>query len=227
MIQIEKLTIRYDELFALNSVSLELETGKIHGVIGPNGAGKSTLIKACAGLISAYSGSIIFEGKNIRDERSWRKDNCAYAPEDVELLPYLKGYEFLQLIGSIRRTDELESKIDSFLQMLDLKSKQDELITDLSHGMRQKLAVAATLIGDTRYMLFDETLNGLDTRSLNHLKKYFRAKADSGKTILLSSHVLPLVRDWCDSVIVLDAGKISNILEAADIKNWSATDFPL
>jgi len=226
MIRIENLSIRYDDLYALDSISLELETGKIHGIIGPNGAGKSTLVKACAGLISAYDGSILFNEKNIRDERNWHKQNAAYAPEDVELLPYLKGVEFLQLIGGIRQTEQLESKIDFFFNMLDLQSKKEELISDLSHGMRQKLAVAASLIGNTPYLLFDETLNGFDTPSLNRLQTYLIEEATKGKTILFTSHVLPLVRDLCDTITILDSGKISSSLDSTGIKNWSATDFP-
>ncbi len=227
MILIENLSIRYDELYALDSITLKLEPGKIHGIIGPNGAGKSTLIKACAGLISAYDGSILFNEKNIREERNWHKQHAAYAPEDVELLPYLKGIEFMQLIGGIRQTENLKSKIEFFLSMLDLQSKQEELINDLSHGMRQKLAVAATLIGDTPYLLFDETMNGFDTPSLNRLQNYLQKEVTKGKTILLSSHVLPLVRDLCDTLTVLDAGKIVSRLDSTEIKNWSATDFPI
>lgn len=226
MIEVEKLSIRYDELFALDSISLKLETEKIHGVIGPNGAGKSTLIKACAGLINAHDGSILFNGKDIHIDRNWHKQNTAYAPEDVELLPYLKGIEFLQLIAGIRQIENTESRIDFFLDMLDLQIKKEELISDLSHGMRQKLAVAASLIGDTPFLLFDETLNGFDTPSLNRLQKYLKEEVANGKTILLSSHVLPLVHDLCDTITVLDAGKVIRQLDSAEIKNWPASEFP-
>ena len=225
MIKIENLTIIYDDITALKQVSLELPPGKIYGLIGPNGAGKSTLIKACAGLIDTYSGNIFFEGKEIRNRRSWQKEHCTYAPEDVELLPYLKGREFLQLIGSIRKSDHLEKEIHLFSTMLGLSEKENELIVDFSHGMRQKTAVVAALIGNPKYLLFDETLNGLDTVALNNLQHYIRQLADQGQTILLSSHVLPLVRSWCDEVIVLKEGKVAGILRDQEIKNWDAEDF--
>ena len=157
MIKIENLTIVYDDTTALKQVSLELPPGKIYGLIGPNGAGKSTLIKACAGLIDVYDGTIYFEGQDIRKKRRWQKEHCAYAPEDVELLPYLKGKEFLQLIGSIRKSSNLEDEIKLFSTMLGLSEKEDELITGFSHGMRQKIAAAAALIGNSQYLLFDET----------------------------------------------------------------------
>ncbi len=226
MIKIDNLTIRYDEIAALDQVSLELPPGKIYGLIGPNGAGKSTLIKACAGLIDIYEGSVFFEGKEIRRHRSWQKEHCSYAPEDVELLPYLKGQEFLQLIGRIRNSARLEEEIRQFNTMLGLAKKEDELIVDFSHGMRQKIAIAAALIGNPKYLLFDETLNGLDTRALNNLRQYMRKIAGRGKTILLSSHVLPLVRDWCDEVIVLEKGRVKNILPQKEVKQWKAEDFP-
>lgn len=225
MIKIENLTVRYDQMFALDNINLQLESGIIHGLIGANGAGKSTLIKACSGLISAYNGSILFDKKNIRENRQWQKENCAYAPEDVELLPYLSGLEFLQLIGQIRQVNDLAAKIDIFLDMLDLRSKQDEFLTDLSHGMRQKLAVAAALIGETRFLLFDETLNGFDTPSLGKVLAHLRKRAASGCTILISSHVLPMIKQLCDRVIILENGRVNKILESEEIGGWSATDY--
>ncbi len=226
MIKIENLTVRYDEITALDRVSLELAPGKIYGLIGPNGAGKSTLIKACAGLIDAYDGTIYFEGQEIRKQRSWQKEHCAYAPEDVELLPYLKGREFLQLIGNIRKSSNLKDEIKRLSTMLGLSEKEDELIIDFSHGMRQKIAIAAALVGNPKYMLFDETLNGLDTLALNQLQQHIRRLADQDKTILLSTHVLPLARNWCDEVIVLDKGCVVNILREQEINNWKAETFP-
>ena len=226
MIKIKKITVLYDETTALDRVSLELPPGKIYGIIGPNGAGKSTLIKACAGLIDTNSGTILFEGKEIRKQRSWQKEHCAYAPEDVELLPYLKGKEFLQLIGKIRKSSHLEEEIQLYSTMLGLTEKADELLVDFSHGMRQKIAAAAALIGNPQYLLFDETLNGLDTLALNNLQQHIRQLANEGKTILLSSHVLPLVQNWCDEIIVLKKGKVAGILRDSEIQNWNAENFP-
>lgn len=226
MIKIENLTIKYDDIIAVDRISLELPPAKIYGFIGPNGAGKSTLLKACAGLIDTYDGAILFEEKDIRKNRYWQKQNCAYAPEDVELLPYLKGMEFLQLIASIRTGQNSEDEIIKLIDMLGLTAKANELIIDFSHGMRQKLSVAATLISTPKYMIFDETLSGLDTIAINKLKAYIRQLAQMGKTILFSSHILSLIRDWSDQVIVLDDGKVSGILKNDEIKNWPATDFP-
>ena len=110
--------------------------------------------------------------------------------------------------------------------MLGLSEKEDELIIDFSHGMRQKIAIAAALVGNPKYMLFDETLNGLDTLALNQLQQHIRRLADQDKTILLSTHVLPLARNWCDEVIVLDKGCVVNILREQEINNWKAETFP-
>ncbi len=226
MIKIDKLTILFDDIKAVDSISLELRPGKIYGIIGPNGAGKSTLLKACAGLISPYDGSIIFEQKDIRKNRKWQKQNCAYAPDEVELLPYLKGHEFLQLIGSIRKVKNPEKEIDTYVSMLGLSMKKEELITDFSHGMRQKLAIAAALMGSPKYLIFDETLNGLDTISLNQLKQHIQKLAQKGSTILLSTHVLSIAREWCTEIIVLKDGRLKGILIEADIKNWVPSTFP-
>lgn len=218
MLDIKNLSVTYEDKQAVRDVTLSIEPGKITGLIGPNGAGKSSLIKACVGLINEYAGSISFDGHDRTREQLWIKKHCGFAPEDTELLPYLRGTEFLQLIGTIRKERELISAIDFFLNLFGLESKKDELILNYSHGMRQKISIAAALIGRPQFIILDEALNGLDPISLFRLKNYFRELISDGRTILLSSHILSLIRQWCDPVIVMHEGKIIGQFSSGQIR---------
>jgi ABC-2 type transport system ATP-binding protein len=208
MLSIENLTINFESLTAVDDFNFEFAPGKIHGLIGPNGAGKSSLLKACVGLISDYQGKIKYNDKNLIENRQWVKNNCGYAPEDAVLFPYLSGEEFLRLIASIRNNDKksMDKQVSFFITLTAINDKKDELIVNYSHGMRQKLAVAAALIGNPQFIIIDESLNGLDPVALYRLKKYLMELAAGGKTIILSSHILPLIRDWCDPIVIMNKG---------------------
>ena len=208
MLSIKNLTVQYEDKTAVDDISIEIPQGKISGLIGPNGAGKSSLIKACVGMISEYSGGIFFDTKPLYKNRHWVKEHCGYAPEDTVLLPYLKGREFLELIGTLRKSSDLDNEVKSLLQMLNLQDKENELIINYSHGMRQKLSIASTLISNSDYLIFDEALNGLDPVALYNLKTHLNRIADAGKTIILSSHILALIQTWCDPIIIMHQGKI-------------------
>ena len=212
MLSVKNLIVNYDGLTAVNNFSFTFNKGRICGLIGANGAGKSSLLKACVGLISEYTGEINYAGKELNAERYWVKEHCGYAAEDAVLFPYLTGREFLNLIASIRLSDtrQIDKEIRFFLHLTALDEKEEELIVNFSHGMRQKLAIAAALIGAPDYIIIDESLNGLDPIALFRLKSYLNELAANGKTIILSSHILPLIKDWCDPIVILNNGKLLN-----------------
>jgi ABC-2 type transport system ATP-binding protein len=217
MLSIKNLTVQYEEKLAVDDISLEIPQSKISGLIGPNGAGKSSLIKACVGMISEYSGDILYDDKPLHKNRHWVKEHCSYAPEDTVLLPYLKGREFLELIGTLRKSPDLENEIKSLFQMLNLQDKENELIINYSHGMRQKISIASTLIGKPEYLIFDEALNGLDPVALYNLKSHLNELTNTGRTIILSSHILTLIQDWCDPIIIVHQGKILTMVSKDEI----------
>ncbi len=208
MLKIKNLTVSYDNKIAVDDVSLEFQSGQITGLIGPNGAGKSTLLKTGIGLLSAYSGEIWFENKQLRKERFWVKQNATYAPENAELLPYLSGEEFLKLIAGIYKMDEIESKISFYIELMGLVEKKDELIVNYSHGMKQKLSAAAALISKPKYIFLDESLNGMDAPSLKRIFEYLKMQTQAGNLVIISSHNVDLIRDWCDEVFIINHGKI-------------------
>ncbi len=206
MIQIENLSVYFDSFTALQHISVHLKKGTIYGLSGDNGAGKTTLLRACAGLIGEYEGRILFKGKDIRKSLRWYKPQFTFTPEDVDLPPYLTGREFLEWMAAVRKADISAQVILERMEALGLTSKQDELIVNYSHGMRQKLAIAAVLQSSASFFMFDETFNGLDLQTLAVFKSDLRQKADAGATVLLSSHYPALIADWCDTELRLERG---------------------
>lgn len=217
MLRITNLSINYDTLKAVNNVTITFQPGRITGIIGPNGAGKSTLIRAVVGLVDRYYGDVVFGEDDVREKAAWVKQHCGYAPEDTELLPYLTGKEFLELIATLYRVNDIGGKVDFFLDLGGIREKESELILRYSHGMRQKLSMVAALIGDPDYIILDEALNGLDPLALYRIKKYLNEKKEEGKTILISSHIIPLVQQWCDPVVILHEGEMLKSVSQEEI----------
>jgi ABC-2 type transport system ATP-binding protein len=207
MITISNLTIRYPEIVAINDISLELKEGIIYGLVGPNGAGKSSMIKALVGLLVEYDGEIYFD-KLLRSKEPYQiKTLFGYAPEDPDLYPYLTGHEYLHMIADIREVDA-NSQITTLRSDFGLDDVFDDLINRYSHGMRQKISFAAALIGEPKNLILDEALNGFDPISQHNAKNILLNLANNGHTILLSSHILELVENWCQEIIILNEGKI-------------------
>ena len=207
MISIKNLIIRYPEVVAIEDVTLQLQEGKIYGLVGPNGAGKSSLIKALVGLISEYEGDINFNDFSLREHRHHIKSLFGYAPEDPDLYPYLTGKEYLQMIADIRQVDA-EAQIKLIQSDFNLNDVFEDLISRYSHGMRQKISFAAALIGEPQNLILDEALNGFDPISQFNAKNILVDLANKDHTILLSSHILELVENWCQEIIILNEGKI-------------------
>ena len=218
MIEVKNITIAYENVIAVNDLSLKIEKGTILGIVGPNGAGKSTLIKAMVGLISEYSGEIYCEEFNLRKNHFEIKKMLGYAPEDVDLLPYLTGQEYLQMVADIRGAANKESQINKFLDILNLNTKKNDLINEYSHGMKQKLSVAAAMIGIPQVWIYDEAFNGLDPLSLHNLKIEIDKHVESGGTVIISSHILELIEKWCFQFVIMNEGKILGNYEKDEIE---------
>ncbi len=228
MLQLQNLTVTYETLPAVNNVTLTFPSGRLCGLIGPNGAGKSTMLKVCAGIIREYDGTVTLNEKNIGRERYWLKTQVGYAPEDVELLPYLSGREFLQMIGGIRQLERTEDEIKFLLDMLGLERETERLILNYSHGMRQKLSLAAALMGSPNLLLLDEALNGLDTMALLRLKAHLKMLTSEGRVVIITSHILPLAKEWCDPLIIMHKGGVlrqMNRVEIAKMENEQNMSF--
>ena len=206
MITIKELTIQFPTVLAVDHVSCVFEKGSLHGLIGPNGAGKSTMLKAMVGLISNYAGEIYYDDLLFRDNRLTVKKQFGYAPEDIDLIPYLAGLEYLQMIADIRKLDQAQSHISELVSLLGLGEVQHKIINSYSHGMRQKISLAAALVGFPSILILDEALNGLDSLALINVNKLLKELARAGHTIILSSHILELIEQWCDVIYIMHRG---------------------
>jgi len=221
MIELKGLSVQFPRVLAVDNFSAVFRNGLIHGLIGPNGAGKSTVLKALAGLISNYSGQIFYDDLLLQDNRQAVKKRFGYAPEDIELIPYLSGLEYLQLVTDIRKMDGSAAQLADLIQALGLEEVQYKMVEGYSHGMRKKLSLAAALVGVPPVLILDEALNGLDTMALINVKKILRELAAQGHTIILSSHILELVEQWCDAIYIMLGGRLAAQLDMAQLADIS------
>jgi ABC-2 type transport system ATP-binding protein len=210
MLEVQNLYRSYRGIPAIEDVSFKVAAGEIVGFLGPNGAGKSTTVKIITGMLRPNDGRVLFEGQDIsRDMVSFRAA-FGYVPEEAHLYTYLSGLEYLQLVGRLRGMDEalIELKATTLLKLLNLESWQYTPISSYSKGMRQRVLIAAALLHDPKLLIFDEPLSGLDVVSGRLFKDLLELLAADGKAVLYISHVLEVVEQVCDRVIVIAKGKV-------------------
>ena len=222
MIQITDLTIRYPSVLAVDHISCTFDPNLIYGIVGPNGAGKTTLIQALVGLIGEFDGEILFNGKSATHNRHLIKTQLGFAPEDTSLFPYLTAREYLQFLADLKAIDQPENQIEMLTDKLGMDDFADEIVDRYSHGMRKKLSLAGALLGHPAWLILDEALNGLDPVTMHNVRQLLKQRAESGMTILLTSHVLQLVEDWCDVIMVLNKGRIAGQFSRESIASWKA-----
>ncbi|MGB6192866.1 MAG: ABC transporter ATP-binding protein [Terracidiphilus sp.] len=210
MLALEHLYRSYRRIPAVEDVSFTVSSGEIVGFLGPNGAGKSTTVKMITGMLRPDDGHILFNGRDIRDDMIAFRAVLGYVPEEAQLYAYLSGLEYLQLIGRLRGLDEslIEARATGLLRLLSLESWQHTPISSYSKGMRQRVLLAAALLHNPQLLVFDEPLSGLDVVSARLFKDLLELLAAQGKAILYISHVLEVVEQLCNRVIVIARGKI-------------------
>jgi ABC-2 type transport system ATP-binding protein len=210
LLELQHLFRSYRGIPAVQDVSFKVAPGEIVGFLGPNGAGKSTTVKMITGILRPNDGRVLFEGKDIRSDMVAFRAAIGYVPEEAHLYTYLSGLEYLQLVGRLRGFDEiiLESKASGLLKLLDLESWQHSPISSYSKGMRQRVLIAAALLHDPKLLIFDEPLSGLDVVSARLFKDLLELLAAQGKAILYISHVLEVVEQICNRVIVIARGRV-------------------
>jgi ABC-2 type transport system ATP-binding protein len=221
MLEVRNLTKLYVRRPAVDDVSFTIRPGDILGYLGPNGSGKSTTVKMLTGLLQPSRGSILWQGRNIRQDLIDYKKSLGYVPEEPNLYPYLTGREYLQLAGRLRclPAAALESRIDQLLNLLSLYEHRYSPISSYSKGMRQKILISAALLHNPDVLVFDEPLSGLDVTTSLVFKNLLKALAREGKVILYSSHVLEVVEKVCTSVIILRKGCVVANDSVARLRN--------
>ncbi len=210
MLSVQHLTKRYRGIPAVDDVSFSIAPGEIVGYLGPNGSGKSTTVKIITGLLDPSDGRVEFEGENIRDNLARFRRILGYVPEEAHVYTHLSGLEYLQLVGRLRGLQErpVELVANRLLELLGLQSWRHSPISAYSKGMKQRVLIAAALLHNPRLLVFDEPLSGLDVVSARLFKDLLVELSAQGKAVLYISHVLEVVEQVCDRVIVLAKGRV-------------------
>jgi len=210
MLEVQHLYRSYRGIPAIQDVSFKVAAGEVVGFLGPNGAGKSTTVKIITGMLRANDGRVLFEGQDIAKDMVSYRAALGYVPEEAHLYTYLSGLEYLQLVGRLRGLGEalIEAKATRLLKLLSLESWQYSPISTYSKGMRQRVLIAASLLHDPKLLIFDEPLSGLDVVYGRLFKGLLELLAAEGKAVIYISHVLEVVEQVCNRVIVIAKGKI-------------------
>ena len=207
MITLSHVTKVYGELKAVDDFSFTVGSGEIVGLIGPNGAGKTSTLRCIVGIQSPSAGTIKIDGHDIVRDPVEAKRHLAFMADEPHLFDYLTVAEHLRLTGRIYQVRDFESRSKLLLDELQLTGKENSLPSELSRGMKQKVAIACGLLHEPRALLFDEPLTGLDPLGIRHMKTTIVARGQAGGAIIVSSHLLPLVEEICTRVVIIDRGK--------------------
>jgi ABC-2 type transport system ATP-binding protein len=204
-IAVERLTKRYGETLAVDDLSFTVEAGRVTGFLGPNGAGKSTTLRALLGLIAPTSGQALVLGRPFAELADpARTVGASLDASDVH--PSRTGRSHLRTLAAAAGLPT--SRVDEVLEMTELTPARDRRVKGYSMGMRQRLALAAALLGDPKILMLDEPANGLDPQGMRWLRDILVALAAEGRAVLISSHVLSEVEQTVDSVVVIGAGRL-------------------
>ena len=210
LIEMRHLVKRYGDKLAVDDVSLAVDAGEIFGFLGPNGAGKTTTIKVAIGLLQPSAGEVRVAGWDIQKEPLRAKAASGYVPDEPTLYPKLSGRELLRFVGDLYGVDsaQVDRRIEELLRLFDLASAADDTIDSYSHGMRQKMSLAAALVHDPKVLVLDEPTVGLDPKSARLIKDILRQLADRGAAVFLSTHILEIAEHMCDRIGIINQGRL-------------------
>ena len=213
VIQVQGLTRYYGKLCAVRDISFEVHRGEVFGLLGSNGAGKSTTIKMLCGLLKPTRGSVSVAGVDLARKPLQAKAMLGYLPENPVLYDRLTGMEMLELVGALRKLSPrlLRQRAKYYSEALDLGGQMQSEVGTYSKGMRQKLAIAMTLVHDPEVVLLDEPAAGLDPRYTRLLKEWVRNLSQGGHTVLLSTHITEMAASLCDRIAVIDHGRLLSV----------------
>lgn len=208
MIVVDSYTKLYGDLVAVENLSFTVAPSEVLGLVGPNGAGKTTTLRAIAGIIAPTRGRIAISGHELATDAVEAKKRLAFIPDEPQLFEYLTVEEHLRFIARLYGVADAPARIGPLLSELELLEKQRALPTELSRGMRQKLAIACGLLHDPPALILDEPLTGLDPAGMRRMRATIAARARAGASVILSSHLLHLVEELCTKLLVIHHGRM-------------------
>lgn len=220
VLEAKSLVKCYTAVPAVNDVTFSIKAGEVLGCLGPNGSGKSTIVRMLTGLIGPTRGEVLSEGADIQSDLVGYRERLGYVPEEPELYPFLSGWEYLELVGTLRDLPraKLEKKIDAMLELFSLSSARYVPIGSYSKGMRQRILLIAALLHDPSLLIFDEPLSGLDVTSALITKRLIKSLGEQGKAVFYCSHVLEVVEKVCTRVMIMRKGKVLAYAASAEIQ---------
>ena len=209
-VKTERLTKRYGSSLAVAGVELEVEQGEIFGLVGPNGAGKTTTLKMLATLLVPSAGDAEIGGHSVRKDPDGVRNVIGYMPDTFGVYDDMRVWEYLDFFGRCYGlpASRRRQMINDLLELVDLGEKRGAYVQELSRGMQQRLCLAHALVHDPQVLLLDEPASGLDPRARVELRELLRELRSLGKTIVISSHILPELEELCTSVAIIDHGKV-------------------
>jgi ABC-2 type transport system ATP-binding protein len=229
MIETHELTKMYGDLYALNRLNLTLNQGDVYGFIGPNGAGKTTTMRILATLLNPSWGEATVCGYSIYTGSKEIRRVIGYMPDFFGVYDDMKVIEYLEFFASAYRIKGAARRkiCEEVLELVDLTYKRDALVTSLSRGMTQRLGLARTLLHDPQVLLLDEPASGLDPRARIEMRALLKELRNMGKTILVSSHILPELADICNKIGIIEQGCLLVNGEVTEVMKQVRTDIVL
>ncbi|MEM9354235.1 MAG: ABC transporter ATP-binding protein [Planctomycetota bacterium] len=210
MIETHDLTKKYGDLYAIHKIELKLEPGDVFGFIGPNGAGKTTTMRILATLLNPTWGEAYVGGYSIYTKPKEIRRIIGYMPDFFGVYDNMKVIEYLEFFAAAYRIHGPKRRqiCEQVLELVDLVYKRDALVTSLSRGMTQRLGLARVLLHDPQVLLLDEPASGLDPRARIEIRGLLKELRSMGKTIMVSSHILPELADICNKIGIIERGEL-------------------
>ncbi len=226
MILLEELGKRYGKKLAVEGLSLKVAAGELFGFLGPNGAGKTTTIKMMAGLLRPTSGRIVLAGHDLASNPEKAKAVLGFIPDRPFLYEKLSAAEFLRFVAGLYGLDghQVSRSIDELLELVELTHVRSELIESFSHGMKQRLIMAASFIHDPQVLVVDEPMVGLDPNGARLIKSIFRERCRRGGTVFMSTHTLEVAQEMCDRIGIIMNGKLIALGSMKELQELSQSD---
>jgi ABC-2 type transport system ATP-binding protein len=208
MIATDGLTKLYGDFAAVRDLSFAVRPGEVMGLVGPNGAGKTTALRCLAGIIPPTHGTVIIAGHDMAFDPIAAKRQLSFFPDEPRLFDYLTIRQHLEFTGRLYDVGDIRERAAELLKLLDLEDRADHLPTELSRGMKQKVALACGFLHRPQVMFFDEPLTGLDPLAIRRTKDLIVQQAREGVAVVISSHLLHLLEEVCSHVLVLRRGAL-------------------
>lgn len=226
IVQVENLIKRYNNMLAIDNLSLDISEGDIFGLLGPNGAGKTTLINSMLGLTKVDSGSIKIFGKDIKHHEMYIKKNIGIVPQEIALYQELTAYENLMFFGRLYglRGEKLKEAVQSAFEFTGIEGRKNEIVKQYSGGMQRRLNIACAIVHKPKLVIMDEPTVGIDPQSRNQILNSIKVLRDNGAAIIYTSHYMEEVESLCNDVAIMDKGRIIAKGSKEELKDFVYTE---